>query len=38
VERLHRFYTPAVMGLAFFIFLLPPIVLGKHGMNGSIAH
>ena len=29
VERFARFYTPAVMGLAFLVFLLPPIVLGQ---------
>ncbi len=29
VERFARIYTPAVMGLAFLVFLLPPIVLGQ---------
>jgi Cd2+/Zn2+-exporting ATPase len=29
VERFARVYTPAVMGLAFLMFLLPPIVLGQ---------
>lgn len=29
VERFARIYTPAVMGLAFLMFLLPPIVLGQ---------
>ena len=29
VERFARVYTPAVMVLAFLVFLLPPIVLGQ---------
>jgi Zn2+/Cd2+-exporting ATPase len=29
VERFARIYTPAVMGLAFLMFLLPPVVLGQ---------
>ena len=29
VEHFARVYTPAVMGLAFLVFLLPPIVLGQ---------
>jgi Zn2+/Cd2+-exporting ATPase len=29
VERFARVYTPAVMGLALLIFLLPPIALGQ---------
>jgi Cd2+/Zn2+-exporting ATPase len=29
VERFARIYTPAVMVLAFLVFLLPPIVLGQ---------
>lgn len=29
VERFARIYTPAVMALAFLVFLLPPIVLGQ---------
>jgi Zn2+/Cd2+-exporting ATPase len=29
VERFARVYTPAVMALAFLMFLLPPIVLGQ---------
>jgi Zn2+/Cd2+-exporting ATPase len=29
VERFARVYTPAVMGLAFLVSLLPPIVLGQ---------
>jgi Cd2+/Zn2+-exporting ATPase len=29
VERFARIYTPAVMVLAFLVFLLPPVVLGQ---------
>ena len=32
VERFARIYTPAVMGVAFLTFLLPPIVFG-HGWD-----
>jgi Cd2+/Zn2+-exporting ATPase len=36
VEKSARVYTPAMLGLAVLIAVLPPLLLGGHGVRGSM--